>query len=350
MTNYEIPDKIERYTKRVAAEYKRKGDEGLASVLERSIVDVRVETAYDNWDGGVDGHDVIFQVPDDLMIHIPLDRQQDIQNRITRDLNTASSSVPAEYINAVHFEFSGETEEPIDGESINRIWKRHAIKLFVSHRDTDKIAAHQLAEKLEKFGVSSFVAHDSIEPDEEWQREIEKALQSMDVMLALITENFFDSAWTNQEIGFALGRGIPVISLKVAKKDPIGFIGRRQAIKCPATDLDKASQEVWSTIQKRLENSETIEAALVNQFVNARSFENAKETFEALKNIVPLSPNQVDVIATAFNTNSQLSDCWHLTRNNRLVDFLNRFSPKPLAINGGKIGPALRDIDDEIPF
>jgi TIR domain len=85
--------------------------------------------------------------------------------------------------------------------------------------------------RLETYGVSAFVAHDTIEPMSTWQREIEKGLETMEIMLAFITDDFHESSWTNQEIGYALGKDIPVIPVKLEGRDPDGFIGATQAVK-----------------------------------------------------------------------------------------------------------------------
>ena len=61
----------------------------------------------------------------------------------------------------------------------------------------------------------------------------------MDGFAALMTKNFHDSNWTDQEIGFALGRGVMVIAVNLGR-NPYGFIGDMQALKtswaksCPA--------------------------------------------------------------------------------------------------------------------
>jgi hypothetical protein len=53
---------------------------------------------------------------------------------------------------------------------------------FVDHRDTDKKGAHELAACLKRRNVSCFAAHDAIEPDEDLQKEVERALQTMDAV------------------------------------------------------------------------------------------------------------------------------------------------------------------------
>ena len=47
-------------------------------------------------------------------------------------------------------------------------------------------------------------------------------------MCALLTEGFHESNWTDQEVGFALARGILVIPVKY-ESAPYGFMGRIQA-------------------------------------------------------------------------------------------------------------------------
>lgn len=51
----------------------------------------------------------------------------------------------------------------------------------------------------------------------------------MDALVAILTPGFRESVWTNQEIGFALGRGVKIISLRMGE-DPPGFISAEQAI------------------------------------------------------------------------------------------------------------------------
>jgi hypothetical protein len=60
--------------------------------------------------------------------------------------------------------------------------RRHGAPFFVRHRGTDTKRAHELAACLKRRNVSCLVAHDAIEPDEDWQKEIERALQTMDAV------------------------------------------------------------------------------------------------------------------------------------------------------------------------
>jgi hypothetical protein len=51
----------------------------------------------------------------------------------------------------------------------------------------------------------------------------------MDILVALVTPGFHNSYWTNQEIGIAIGKEKPIISIKIGD-NPKGFIAKYQAI------------------------------------------------------------------------------------------------------------------------
>ena len=111
-----------------------------------------------------------------------------------------------------------------------RNWKdTRFLRVFTSHISKDKDKATRLKDCLEPYAISGFVAHEDIHPTLEWQAEIERALSVMDAFIAIHTQGFSASFWTQQEIGFAVGRGVKIISLKMGE-DPTGFISKRQAL------------------------------------------------------------------------------------------------------------------------
>lgn len=100
---FELPAKLPQYFKRLVAEYRRTGDTALMEVLTGARFQVDVGTEHDNWDGGIDGHDVLLLVPERLMGMVPLDEQEEIQNKLRADLNKANS-VDGEFVRKVRFE------------------------------------------------------------------------------------------------------------------------------------------------------------------------------------------------------------------------------------------------------
>jgi TIR domain len=122
-------------------------------------------------------------------------------------------------------------------------WRRGMFRVFVSHVAAHRKVAAELQEELLVYGISCFVAHNDIEPTQEWQTEIETALVTCDSLVALLHPNFHVSNWTDQEIGFAMGHGVPAFAVRFGQ-DPYGFIGRFQAFNGNGKDAATLAQEL----------------------------------------------------------------------------------------------------------
>lgn len=158
-----------------------------------------------------------------------------------------------------------------------RIWERETYRVFLSHKTEVKHEASELKHQLGIYGISAFVAHEDIHPTKEWQDEIENALASMDSFVAILTDKFHESLWTDQEVGFALGRGVPLVAVKLGR-DPYGFIGKFQALTCTWEQAPLAI--VWLLIkQPRMLD------AYIKAVQKCQSFENGNLLSKALKRI-----------------------------------------------------------------
>lgn len=117
------------------------------------------------------------------------------------------------------------------------------LRLFISHLSKDKDKATRLKVCLASHRIDGFVAHEDIHPTLEWQDEIERALHTMDAFVALLTPGFSNSVWTQQEVGFAVGRGTKIIALKMGE-DPRGFISRKQALSRGRRSAEDVAEEI----------------------------------------------------------------------------------------------------------
>ncbi len=118
-------------------------------------------------------------------------------------------------------------KEGEEAEDTRSFWKTGFFRLFISHTSPNKISAHNLKAALPKYRIAAFVAHDDIDPTKEWQLEIERALRTADSLAAIITPDFIESRWCDQEVGFAFGRGKLVVPL-CKESVPHGFLGKYQ--------------------------------------------------------------------------------------------------------------------------
>lgn len=202
----------------------------------------------------------------------------------------------------------GQMMTPADAD-VRRLWSDGSFRLFLSHVSLHKLQVSKLKDALFDRGISAFVAHEDIIPSLEWQEEISLALRSMHALSALITEDFHASNWTDQEIGWALGRGIPVIPVKLGAV-PYGFVGKIQAI--PGS-LDETASLACSITKGLLLNKQTriyMRRAIVEAFEKSSNYSKAKTLKNIIVTVDDFTEDEKDRLRTACTNNNQISEAW----------------------------------------
>ena len=202
--------------------------------------------------------------------------------------------------------------EPVSALRIDPpFWRKDMLRLFISHLSAYKTFAGELQEGLLPYGISGFVAHSDIEPTLEWMVQIETALATCDALVALLHSEFHKSSWTDQEIGFAMGRGIPVFSVKLGQ-DPYGFIGRFQAFSANGKNAKLIARELFDGYRKNKQTRQRMGDVLVRLFEQSGSFAEAKERVAYLEELEFWKPSYSTRISSAADVNSQISGSWHV--------------------------------------
>ena len=361
--SYVLTEKLPQYLVRLQVAFDKKGQTDLSEIIATCHYLVREEDHYDNWNGGQWGHAVVLFLPLDQLAKIDIEDQEDISNDIRERLNKMCKAIESEWFTSVSFELFDENDAecqqsrpfsqspPINPDTLD-FWKPGTARIFVSHRDKHKAAARDLSEALEEYGMSCFVAHDTIKPMSEWRHEIMKGLQTMEVMVIFLTEDFEDSMWCHQEVGFALGKGIPIISLKLDAKDPPGFINHVQAFKGKIDDPVAAAKGLFPLIGKALHRQERLQEILITSFIESPSWMDAKARFIRMKEgIEKLSDKQVERIIKAYKVNSQLSGSIYLDNQaRRLLNFLEKATGKQFEKDGKIISEVVQFDVEPAPF
>ncbi len=343
---YIIPSKIESYLKNLSKYYEDNGKPLLQEIIVNSKVAVQPGYSYDNWNGGIHEHAVYFTVPESIYRRL-VEKKGILQSKICHGLNLFVDSENERFAR-VFFEMevseddtwrndSGllKTRKSIPDSANNRIWEKDCYRVFLSHKTEVKKETAVLKEKLRIYGISCFVAHEDIQPTIEWQNEIENALHTMDMLVALLTENFHDSHWTDQEIGFAFGRGVPILSVKL-EKDPYGFLGKYQALKC---NWENAPLE----LAKLMVKNEAMVVAYIESIKKCKTYSEANELAMLLPSVESLTDIQINSLLNAFNENSQISDSFGFNggqpknHGKGLIFHLQRISKKDFKLEGRKI-------------
>lgn len=322
-TVFDLEKKRDFYLSLLIKKLERDNKSSLSKILLRSSIEVVSEFEYDNLDGGQYGHKVRLFLSEDIFLDI-VDKKSEFENSLLKEFNKIYTP-KNEYICDVEisvlesFEniplsakmiYSHNKMPSINDEDMSRIWKNpDNIKVFISHRDADKIEASRIQSLLSKYNISSFVAHEDIEGTEEWIKEILRALQSMDIFTTYMTKNFFDSNWTNQEIGFALGRNVPVIPIK-NHINPEGFISILQA---KPYSSENFCIDFISLLLKQKDihtglKEKTIDC-IISALAEAESWDKADSIYKAFQHVKKLTSQQLEVLIKAFNTNRQINEC-----------------------------------------
>ena len=235
------------------------------------------------------------------------------------------SDLDDEIIAAMANEIGGEI---ISNDTFNQTvvnadcWRSGYFRVFISHLTENKESATYLKRFLAQYGIDCFVAHEDIEPTQLWQTEIEKALASMDLLCAILTPNFYQSKWCDQEVGIALGRSIPTLSIKKGA-DPHGFIGKYQAIKAKDT-ADAVAKDVFVTICKMGNINQKYFTILGKLFLNSKNEKEALDWIKLINRVPNFSEEIIDKIAASFDQNSILNSKAIINEYNKLAKKFQR--------------------------
>ncbi|MFN0044180.1 MAG: toll/interleukin-1 receptor domain-containing protein [Alphaproteobacteria bacterium] len=341
---FELPRNIERYLATLSKLYGREGERQLQEIIVNAQTRIHEEWSYDGWDGGIRGHALYLTVPETVYLAV-VRQKNDIEERVRADIEKVHN-VPGEFIEKIFIEMqvsddgdwrqkSGvllQSTRLVSEEATKRIWTDGQFRLFVSHKSEVKKETTELKEKLSCYGVSCFVAHADIQPTQQWQDEIENALATMDGFVALMTEKFHESNWTDQEVGYAFARGVPIVAIRLGR-DPYGFIGKFQGLNC-------TWESAADAIVKLLIKHDRMFDAYVSALKGCPSFITGNTLAAILPAIEKPSDERLDALVDAYNTNSELRGSYGFNGSRPtffgpgLLHYLNEWSKRTYMADG----------------
>jgi AbiJ N-terminal domain 3/TIR domain len=192
-----------------------------------------------------------------------------------------------------------------DPAQYDHLWRANHIRAFLSHISEEHRFVSEVNDELRQIGIDGFVAHVSIEPDAEWQEEIERALVSCDVFVGLLHPGFSQRHWTQQEVGWALGRGIPMQMIRLGE-NPVGFRARIQARSPRHSTPWSVASSMAVGLSTDSTFGQTVVESLVRSLAQASSFVDGRIAAERLEEVGRLSSPVLDAIEIAYLRNDQL--------------------------------------------
>lgn len=195
-----------------------------------------------------------------------------------------------------------------------------AIDTFLSHSDHDKKIARKFADSLSIYGFDVFVAHDDIQVGEEWEETLKEKIKNCELFLVLLSEFFHKANFTDHEIGIATAFNKQIFPIRIDDTKPYGFMSKFQAKKI---SLHMDSNEI-RLLAIRLMSFSDEGKSLIDQIIEklhtADSYKKANNSAEVLFEYTRFTHNQVNKIAEAFISNSQVRGGW--TARPSCLDFL----------------------------
>jgi len=292
--------------------YRHQGDQQMSSLLESAEASISFEE-YDNWNGGQNYYSLQLRIPRKHFASLEPNIEK-LQKSLKTKIEAMFKNTDPHFLTSVvivpQIKKSDKSQKPkIKSDAIERIWGEVGFRLFISHVSEHKHHISKLKQNLSIFGVSSFVAHEDIEPTQDWQNEIEAALNTMNALTAVTTKEFKKSLWTDQEVGYALGRGIKTIAVMVGEL-PHGLLARQQALKGNFDNIPELAKGIVSILLKDPKTQSFMRDMLINALLKSSSWANTKLIMEQIEQIESFSTENLDNFEKALKENSQVKNAF----------------------------------------
>lgn len=114
---------------------------------------------------------------------------------------------------------------------------------FISHSTKDiKNEVGEVRKIFKTCEIPCYIADFDAPLGKALSDEIRKAIEESELFLVFITHHSKRSLWVNQEIGYALGKGIPVIPLKKGKTAIKGLLEAAKYVPIYANPLETVNE------------------------------------------------------------------------------------------------------------
>ena len=304
---YEFPVKADTVANTLSELYRHQNNNMMCEILDNSSPRIELIRS-DSWKGGTDYYTLFLELPLKLFASIEKNitkLETAIASTLPRLLgNTGSSELSSVQISAT-LEPGTKTNKSIFPIDVEHLWQNGKLKLFLSHISTHKKLVSMLKAELLEYGISSFIAHEDIEPTREWQKEIQLALHSMDALVAILTSDFHGSLWTDHEVGFALGKNTLVIPVR-AGLDPYGLLGKIQALSGQLSQPSFLASKIVDLLAKNNKTEAIMRESLVYAIENARWYTTSINASRKLTNQKIFTSEQIYRLEKACKTNDQV--------------------------------------------
>jgi hypothetical protein len=288
-----------------------------ADVLESATASlIQTGSSEENYYGqSCDYFTLMLEVP--IPVYVAVDEvrsqlEKRIHNRIDQLVRAERSNRITEVVISPVLAEHARPERPAPQEGVLEeeppsFWQPGCFRLFISHTSANKVRAHALKQALTEYHIAAFVAHDDIVPTKEWEAEIERALRTTDALAAIMTADFVESRWCDQEVGFVFGRGKLIIPL-CSDTIPHGFLGKYQRLLTKGLLASVVAGQLFNVLLSHPLTCQRMTDALVDRMASSTSFAISRRAMPLLEKLTRLSDSQVAKLVQSSESNRQVRE------------------------------------------
>ena len=228
------------------------------------------------------------------------------------------------------------TEEMYNYIKRYNIDKECELEVFLSYSHKDKKKAALVKNLLQILGLKAFMAHEDIKPTAEWENFITDELKQCNVFVPILTKNFYESEWTDQESGAAIIRDMEIIPVSIAPEGedfemPRGFVGKYQALQYRLKEEDLVNDDdgygksvtlnlnlivkLVEGIKDKPETISKVRNCFVKSLPDSTSFKEANSRSQLLGSIGPFDETALITFILGYAFNDQIKNATSASRS-----------------------------------
>jgi len=184
-----------------------------------------------------------------------------------------------------------------------------SLFVFLSHLHDHREFVAQVQAVLRHYGIESFVAHNDIPSGKRWRDEIRRGLQTCHALVAVLHSGFGASQWCDQEVGWALGRDVPVVPVRPPGADDrkTGFMGDTQEIGLKTEDAYHVAHEIVGVLLDDPRTHSRVVSVLPEALVTSCSYDRTRQVWDLIEKVKDeFREDELRRLQFAVDTNRQV--------------------------------------------
>lgn len=188
------------------------------------------------------------------------------------------------------------------------------MQVFLSYRENEEGEkyASALREELAILGINAIIASHSIRPGADWAQMILGHLVESSALLCIASRGYTDSAWCQQEIGWAIGRNIPALWIRYdSAEHSTGFSKSKQEL-VPSEPLDEAeiARAIGAWLAAEDKTREETRATLLRALTFSNTYQQTRDIAHVLATLDSLTDDEWQQINEAAASNRQVREAF----------------------------------------